>query len=124
MTTTRTLGWIPTALLLLPPFLALSGCAAPIEGLEKDIKPADLDALKAVGAKAGGLVVWTSSRAGNPHLFTMKTDGSETKQLTTGDATDWYPRFSPDGTKILFTRSHDTGFAREADANAIGAWDL
>jgi Tol biopolymer transport system component len=114
-----------SALLAFAPLaFALGGCATPLEGMEKEVKPADLEALKATGAKAGGLVVWTSSRDGLPHLFSMKTDGSETKQLTKGDTTDWRPRFSPDGSKILFMRSRDTGFVRESDANANETWDL
>jgi hypothetical protein len=92
--------------------------------MEKEVKPTDLEALKANGAKANGLVVWTSSRAGLPHIFSMRTDGSDTKQLTKGDQTDWHPRFSPDGSKILFERSRDRDFVRESDANLEGAWDL
>ena len=101
-----------------------SGCAASLAGNEKETRPADLEALKAVGGKANGLVVWTSSRAGTPHLFTMKTDGSDTRQLTKGDATDWNPRFSPDGRKILFSRSQEEGFVRESQGSDPGTWDL
>jgi Tol biopolymer transport system component len=93
--------------------------------MEKEVKPADLEALKAVGTKAGGLITWTSSRAeGVPHIFTMKTDGSDTKQLTKGDNTDWRPRFSPDGSKILFQRSREGDFVRESAANDGDTWDL
>jgi hypothetical protein len=103
---------------------AVAGCATPLEGMEKEVRPTDLETLKTVGGKANGLVVWTSSRDGLPHLYTMKTDGSETRQLTKGDVTDWHPRFSPDGRKILFIRSQDSGFVRESDANVPGTWDL
>jgi hypothetical protein len=129
MTSTRTSRWVrPSSLGWLPVLLSvpllLPSCAAPLAGSEKEVKPADLENLKSVGGKAGGLVVWTSSRAGLPHLFTMRTDGSDAKQITKGDMTDWHPRFSPDGQKILFSRSRDEGFVREGDANVEGTWDL
>ena len=101
-----------------------AGCATSSPGAEKEAKPVDLENLKAVGGKANGLVVWTSSRTGRPHLFTMRTDGSDTKQLTKGPATDWHPRFSPDGQKILFSRSHEHDFVRESQANDDDTWDL
>ncbi|HVU51530.1 MAG TPA: hypothetical protein VHL80_12635 [Polyangia bacterium] len=110
------------------PLLALvlvASCAATVdEGMEKEVRPADLEALKAEGAKANGLVAWTSSRAGMPHIFTMRTDGSDTRQLTKGEHTDWRPRFSPDGSKILFQRSRAKDFVRESAANAEETWDL
>jgi hypothetical protein len=120
----------PSSARLLPLLLTLApavitGCAATLdEGMEKEVKPADLEALKAEGAKAGGLVAWTSSRAGMPHIFTMRTDGSDTKQLTKGEHTDWRPRFSPDGSRILFQRSREKDFVRENAANVDEAWDL
>jgi hypothetical protein len=120
----------PTArrlLLLVPLALApsVSGCAVTLDpGMEKEVKQTDLDALKAQGTKANGLVAWTSSRAGTPHIFTMRTDGSDTKQLTKGDYTDWRPRFSPDGSKILFQRSRAKEFVRESAANDLETWDL
>jgi hypothetical protein len=112
---------LPNALVLV--LIAATGCATPSAG-EKEAKPADLERLKTVGGKANGTIVWTSARAGTPHLFTMKTDGSQVKQLTKGDMTDWYPRFSPNGSKILFCRSQEEGFVRQGQANAEGAWDL
>lgn len=103
---------------------AAAGCASVTTGVEKDVKPADVEVLKAVGAKAGGLVVWTSSREGLPHIFVMKTDGTDVRPLTKGSHTDWYPRVSPDGGKVLFTRSRAKGFVRERDAATPETWDL
>lgn len=116
-----------TSTLLVAVALAASGCSsvtgAPPKGAD-DTPAADEAALmKEVGGKAGGLIVWSSSRVANHDLFTMKTDGSDIKQITRGDEVDWFPRFSPDGTKVLFTRSKK-GWVSERDANASDKWDL
>jgi len=107
--------------------LVLAGCSAisgaPPKGAD-DAPPADaLAAMKEVGRKAGGLIVWSSSRTENHDLYTMKTDGSDVRQITKGDQVDWFPRFSPDGTKILFCRSK-SGWVSERDANSSDKWDL
>jgi Tol biopolymer transport system component len=107
--------------------LSLAACAtltgaAPTGSDEKPTSD-DEAAMKRVGDKAGGLIVWSSSRNGNHDLFTMKTDGSDVKAITHGDEVDWFPRFSPDGTKILFCRSKK-GWVSEKDANQSAKWDL
>ena len=107
--------------------LLLASCSsltgAPPKGAD-DAPPADtLAAMKEVGEKAGGLIVWSSSRVENHDLYTMKTDGSDVKQITKGDQVDWFPRFSPDGKKILFCRSK-SGWVSERDANTSDKWDL
>jgi hypothetical protein len=88
-------------------------------------KPTDQEAaaMKAIGARVSGTIVWSSSRLGNHDLFTMNTDGSNVKAITQGDAVDWFPRFSPDGSKILFCRSKK-GWVSERDANNSDKWDL
>jgi Tol biopolymer transport system component len=112
----------------LPLLLALaSGCSAlggaPPKGSEDAPEEAELAQMKAVGQKAGGVIVWSSSRLGNHDLFTMKTDGSDVKPITKGDEVDWFPRFSPDGSQILFVRSKK-GWVSEKDANDSDKWDL
>lgn len=80
-----------------------------------------LDALK---GKVKGVIVWSSSRS-NPHhdLWKMNADGSDAKQLTQGDAVDWFPRISPDGKAVLYTRSK-AGWVPENDADQPDKWDL
>jgi hypothetical protein len=103
-----------------------AGCAtfdsAPTGSEEK---PSDDEAaaMKAMGGKVKGKIVWSSSRLGNHDLFTMDTDGSNVKAITKGEAVDWFPRFSPDGSKILFCRSKK-GWVSERDANNSDKWDL
>src|SRR4051812_44404404 len=118
----QTLRFSGSALLLL-----LAGCSAvsgaPPKGAD-DAPPADAVAsMKAVGEKANGLIVWSSSRVANHDLFTMKTDGSDVKQITSGDQVDWFPRFSPDGSRILFCRSKQ-GWVSERDSNNSEKWDI
>lgn len=111
------------------PCLCLLSCACatlggrPSEGSEEVPSEAERAAMKALGAKANGLIVWSSSRAGNHKLFSMKTDGSEVRALTRGDSVDWFPRFSPDGKRIVFTRSK-RGWVAERDANRNLEWDV
>jgi hypothetical protein len=107
--------------------LLLAACSAltgrPPQGSEDAVGADELRAMKTVGQKANGIIVWSSSRAGNHDLFTMKTDGSDVKQITQGDSVDWFPRFSPDGSKILFCRSKK-GWVSERDANNSDKWDV
>jgi hypothetical protein len=105
----------------------LAGCAmfsgAPPKG-SQDAPPEDgVAAMKAIGQKVQGTIVWSSSRLGNHDLFTMKTDGSDVKAITHGEEVDWFPRFSPDGSKILFCRSKK-GWVSERDANNSDKWDI
>jgi hypothetical protein len=93
------------------------------DGGSEEIADEDAAKMKAVGAKVKGKIVWSSSRDGNHDLFVMNTDGSGVKRLTEGDAVDWFPRYSPDGSRILFVRSKK-GWVSERDANAEGKWDL
>ena len=106
---------------------ALTACASlsglPPKGAD-EAPPAEAAALmKEVGGKANGTIVWSSSRVGNHDLFSMKTDGSDVKQITRGDEVDWFPRFSPSGEQILFCRSKK-GWVSERDANASEKWDI
>ncbi len=96
---------------------------APPSGGEETASADDKAAMKAIGQKVKGTIVWSSSRLGNHDLFTMNTDGSNVTPITKGDAVDWFPRFSRDGSRILFCRSKK-GWVREQDANVAGKWDI
>jgi dipeptidyl aminopeptidase/acylaminoacyl peptidase len=50
-------------------------------------------------------VVWSSDRSGNPELFLLDTAAAAIYQLTQNGFSDTFPRFSPDGSKVVFARS-------------------
>jgi hypothetical protein len=99
-----------------------SGGGSPSGSEEKPDEPSQ-KLMTEVGGKAKGIIVWSSSRLGNHDLFVMNTDGSDVHAITHGEPVDWFPRFSPDGSKILFTRSKK-GWVFERDANTDGKWDI
>ena len=41
-------------------------------------------------------------------IFVMNTDGTNRRQLTDNNVSDGYPRFSPDGSSLSFTRDIST----------------
>ena len=54
---------------------------------------------------ASGTIVFASQRTGNSQIYSVHADGSRLGQLTRNHASDTAPIFSPDGKRIVFTRS-------------------
>ena len=53
-----------------------------------------------------GFVVWSSNRSGNHDIWIRELPNGEARQLTTHPHTEYYPRISPDGKKVLFARAN------------------
>ncbi|MBN1128069.1 MAG: PD40 domain-containing protein [Chitinispirillaceae bacterium] len=82
-------------------------------------------ALDALRGRVAGKIVWATSRANSKHdIWVMNADGTGQTPLTNSpNNVDWYPRFSPDGSRILFVRSK-SGWVPETDAEMYEKWDL
>ena len=52
-------------------------------------------------------IAYNSSASGNADIWSMKTDGTDPRQLTTNAAADGDPSYSPDGGKIAFVSVRD-----------------
>ena len=53
----------------------------------------------------GGKIVWSSNRTGSHDLWIVEGPGFKPRRLTRSVFTDTYPRFSPDGRQVAFSRS-------------------
>lgn len=75
--------------------------------------------------KVSGFIVWSTSRAHSNHdIWIMNADGTNAKALTnSSDNVDWFSRISPDGKKVMFTRSK-MGWVNEMDAEMFDKWDV
>lgn len=72
----------------------------------------------------GSKIVFATNRDGSMQIYVMNADGSAVTRLTYSGANDDFPRWSPDGTKILFQsdRDHpDTGYMDIYVMNADGS---
>lgn len=65
--------------------------------------------------KRHGKIVFTSSRDGNEEIYIMNDDGTIQINLTNNPALDWYPNWSPDGKKIVFSSSRDASGENSED---------
>ena len=53
----------------------------------------------------GDRLAFSSTRSGDRNIWTAKPDGSDPRQITTGEAIDDRPQWSPDGAKLAFVSS-------------------
>jgi hypothetical protein len=82
-------------------------------------------ALEALKGSIAGKIVWSTSRTNSKHdILVMNADGTGQASLTNSpNNVDWFPRFSPDGSTVLFVRSK-SGWVPENDAEMYEKWDL
>jgi Tol biopolymer transport system component len=81
----------------------------------------DLDERPQISPAIGGSYVLFTRRGsieGPRHLFTVYLTGGAPRQLTSGDADDFEPSFSPDGRLIVFVRGLPGPAGGEFDGNA------
>ncbi len=57
----------------------------------------------------GRKIAFTSNRDGNNEIYVMDADGAEAVNLTNSPLRDRFPRFSPDGARIVFQRTDPGG---------------
>lgn len=57
----------------------------------------------------GDLIVFTSTRDGDPELYSMKLDGKGVKRLTNTPGYDGGAFFSPDGKRLVYRANHPEG---------------
>jgi hypothetical protein len=53
-----------------------------------------------------GFIVWSSNRFGNHDILMLSLPDLKTTRLTRHPHVDYFPRISPDGSKIVYSRSH------------------
>ena len=74
-----------------------------------------------VGGSSQGasLIAFDSDRDGHSQIYVMNADGSDPRRLTRNATGSMSPAWSPDGTKIAFTRSCSYGSGRYDSDNQI-----
>jgi Tol biopolymer transport system component len=97
----------------LPPLVSPRRRLAALTGRERE-------AVSVLGRTLDGLVVWSSNRSGNHELYLLDLRGRVVRQLTHDPHVDFFPRFSPDGRRVLFLRSQREWVSFREE----GAWDV
>lgn len=107
---------------VLPVLLATATFAQAPKGQPVAMTPAEQAAIVGLAGKIDGVIVWSTSRDGNHKIYAMDANGRNAHPITHGTKTDWYPRISPDGRRVLFTRSK-LDWTAETNANYPERWD-
>lgn len=71
-------------------------------------------------AQISGFIVWSTNRTGNHEIVLLELPSGNLRQLTNHPFKDYYPKVSPDGKRVLFSR----GTHPEASCRNPQPWDL
>lgn len=86
-------------------FGKLGAIQAPPAGREVRVAPDEIMAVQALAVSVTGSVVWSSNRTDNHDIWMMSLPDLAIRPLTTNSHAEFYPRFSPDGRRLAFSRS-------------------
>jgi len=67
-----------------------------------------------------GFIVWSSNRSGNHDIYLKRLPNGVIQRITNHPHTEFYPRISPDGKQIVFSRSHKPSVSQRN----IYPWDV
>ncbi|MFF1956246.1 amidohydrolase family protein [Streptomyces sp. NPDC058220] len=85
------------------------------------LTPPDLEPVRPVHSPDGKLLAVCAYRGGGFHIWTLRPDGSELRQLTDGPWDDRGPSWSPDGSRIAFASERG---GSPATGGAYRIWTL
>ena len=91
-----------------------------LDRVENRLIPAQLEEIRQKTKELKAKIVWSSSRTGSHELFIMTLPDNAIFQLTHNNFVDIFPRFSPDGEKIVFIRSQRPWVS----GRDLDPWDL
>lgn len=97
--------------------------AAPPPGAAAQDDPAMRSRLEMLLGGRRGFVVWSSNRHGTHDILRMDLPGGEITRLTSEPHTDTYPRVSPDGRAVVFSRSQ-VPWVSQRDPLPWDAWSV
>ena len=89
--------WVGVAAILL-----VSGVQPAVASSKPSARAAKVDLL---AGDVDGFIVWSSNRHGNHDIFKMLLPGRQVSKLVGSKFSETYPRISPDGSKLVFSRS-------------------
>ncbi len=119
--------WVPAAALLCGALLLLVYEMRAVKKRGSLTPPGQGQPVAAVPAVGGdvlkrldGFLVWSSNRSGNHDIWMYSFGDGETRQLTTHPHTEYFSRVSPDGSRIVFARSHEPWVSQRN----VYAWDI
>ena len=91
-----------------------------LDKVESRLTDHQINAIKTDVQGLKAKIVWSSSRTGNHEIFLLTLPDLKLYQITHNKYVDFFPRFSPDGEKILFCRSQRP-WVSERD---LDSWDV
>ena len=78
------------------------------------------EAVRQLGQRLDGVVVWSSNRSGQHQLYLVDLRRHSIRQLTNTPTASTFPRFAPDGQRLVFLRSQQ----ERVSIRNLTAWDV